>query len=225
MQSETLDQPNTTLSLHQGGRKINERWIWQRLSFSVKAGASLAVVGPSGSGKSLLLRALAGLDRLDEGTILLRKVSMANWAMPDYRSHVMYLPQTPALLEGTVLNNLRLVFEFAVHKEKSFDRDQILDQLRRLGKSEDFLQRSIDVLSGGERQIVAFLRALQLHPSVLLLDEPTASLDAVNTRQIEELVTLWLAGAPDRCAIWTSHQREQVQRMTTDQLELPAFES
>ena len=150
---------------------------------------------------------------------------MANWAMPEYRSHVMYLSQTPALLEGTVLNNLRLVFEFGVHKEKSFDRDQILDQLRRLGKSEDFLQRSIDVLSGGERQIVTFLRALQLHPSVLLLDEPTASLDAVNTRQIEELVTLWLAGAPDRCAIWTSHQREQVQRMTMDQLELPAFES
>ena len=59
--------------------------------------------------------------------------------------------------------------------------------------------------------------------SVLLLDEPTASLDALNTRQIEELVTLWLAGAPDRSAIWTSHQREQVQRMTTDQLELPAF--
>lgn len=208
------------LSAQQLGRRIQEKWIWRNLSFDVTPGMRLGVVGPSGSGKTLLQRALAGLDPLDKGTVMFKDRAISSWHLPDYRAQVVYLPQTPAFAEGTVEENLRLVFAFNAHLDKSYQPPRILQYLEHLGRNRAFLRRSVDVLSGGERQIAAFLRALQLAPSVLLLDEPTANLDAQSTRQIEKLVAAWLEEDNNRAFLWTSHDPAQIQRMTTRQLDL-----
>ena len=84
--------------------------------------------------------------------------------------------------------------------------------------ADDFLDKRASELSGGEAQIAALIRVLQLAPDVLLLDEPTASLDPASAREIEALVDAWFAGNPARASIWVSHDPEQALRVGARQL-------
>ncbi|MBW4417604.1 MAG: ATP-binding cassette domain-containing protein [Myxacorys californica WJT36-NPBG1] len=201
-------------------RQLQGQWIWQGISFDAFQGDRIAVVGPSGAGKSLLLRALAGLDPIQAGRIIFDGQPMERQFMPRYRSQVIYLHQRPALTEGTVEENLQQVYRLAIHRDRTYDRNQILHYLKLLGRTADFLQRPSAVLSGGEAQIVAFLRALQLSPRILLLDEPTASLDIETARRLEALVQAWRAENLQRAYLWTSHDPTQIQRITDRQITL-----
>jgi putative ABC transport system ATP-binding protein len=202
------------------GRKVQGRWIWQNVSFEVFQGDRVAVVGASGAGKSLLLRALAGLDPAQAGRITFEGQPIERRFMPRYRAQVIYVHQRPALIEGTVEENIQQVYRWSVHHERAYDRERVLHYLTLLGRTEDFLQRPSGVLSGGEAQIVAFLRALQLSPYILLLDEPTASLDAETAQRLEALVQVWLAESSQRAYLWTSHDPTQIHRITDRQITL-----
>jgi putative ABC transport system ATP-binding protein len=202
------------LSVQNLGRQIDGRWIWQEISFSVNPGDRLAVVGASGTGKSLLLRAIAALDPVQAGEIWFAGRALRDWSIPQYRAQVIYLHQRPALPEGSIEAALCQVYRFASHRQATYDRDRILFYLKHLGRSPQFLEQSTRTLSGGESQIAAFLRALQLSPQLLLLDEPTASLDPETAQQIEALVMAWQAEDPQRAYLWTSHAPEQIQRVT-----------
>jgi len=209
-----LSGQNPLLSVEGLGRRVQNRWIWRQVSFELRSGERLAVVGPSGAGKSLLLRAASGLDPVQEGRIVFAGQPKELWFMPNYRTQIVYLHQRPALLEGTVEENIRHVYRLAVHRDRVYDRNRILSYLEVLGRKPDFLERPSWGLSGGESQIVAFLRALQLSPYVLLLDEPTASLDAETAHRIESLVEVWQAEDTNRAYLWTSHDPEQLKRVT-----------
>ena len=202
------------------GRCVQNYWVWRDLSFEVWGGDRLAVVGPSGSGKSLLLRALAGLDAVQEGQIVFDEKPLVDWFMPSYRCQIIYLHQRPALIEGTVEENLQQVYKLASHRDQGFDRQRILEYLHLIGRTGDFLDRPIAALSGGEAQIAAFLRALQLSPGMLLLDEPTASLDPETAYRLEDLVQAWQAEDPQRAYLWTSHNPTQLERITDRHLSL-----
>lgn len=195
-------------------------WLWRDLSFSVGAGESLAVTGPSGTGKTLLLRALAGLDPLDEGAILLDGKPIEDWNPPLYRSQVSYLQQRPAFLPGSVEANLRQPFELAVHRGKHFDRERASALLRELGRAPSLLEQDAALLSGGEAQIVALMRVLQLAPRFLLLDEPTSSLDPETTARVEAILRSWKAEDPERALVWTSHDAAQLKRVADRELSL-----
>jgi putative ABC transport system ATP-binding protein len=176
----------------------------------------LAVIGPSGAGKTLLLRALAILDPLDEGVIEWKGRGVSGNQVPAYRRAVTYLHQRPALFEGSVEANLRYPFSLSVNRGRSFDKDQILDLLASIGRSPSLLEQSSRDLSGGEAQIVALVRALQFDPSILLLDEPTTSLDQGTARAIEELLRRWLSETPtERAFLWVSHDSDQVRRVAS----------
>ena len=235
------------------------RWIWRGLDLDLHPGESLAVTGPSGTGKTLLLRALAGLDPLDEGTVYLEGRPQAAWAAPLYRARVLYVAQRPALFDGTVADNLARPFTLAVRRgragargkeggwngearpggrqgrafalgmalaarigwgegrsrvvEPGFDRERALELLAALGRDAGFLQQPVTALSGGEAQITALVRALLVEPQVLLLDEPTASLDPATARAAEALVARWREAGGGRACIWTSHDRDQLRRV------------
>lgn len=196
------------------GFAIGGRTLWNDLDLTLGAGERLAVVGASGSGKTLLLRTLAGLEPIQTGELRFQDRPLSDWSMPAYRARVVYLPQRPALPEGAVEAALRVPFQFRVHRHQHFPLDRARELLASLGREESFLQQGTERLSGGEAQLVALLRALLIGPDVLLLDEPTASLDAHAVRAVERLVEDWLRAQPQRACVWTSHDRLQVERIS-----------
>lgn len=203
-------------------------WLLRGVSLALAPGGRLAVEGPTGAGKTVLLRALALLDPVDGGEVLYRGRPAGDRGVPAYRRRVAYLHQSPALAEGTVEENLRLPFSLAVHRRADpgkvgpagFDRERAVELLAALGREEAFLAKERDDLSGGERQITALARLLQLDPRVLLLDEPTAALDPETTERAEELLGRWVRDAPGRAWIWVSHDREQGARVAGRRLRL-----
>ncbi|MEO0851940.1 MAG: ATP-binding cassette domain-containing protein [Cyanobacteria bacterium J06648_11] len=222
---QVLETSRSHLTVTGLGRKLGDRWLWQALEFALPPHARLGLVGASGSGKTLLLRTLAGLDVVERGVVALDGRPLGQWSLPSYRTRVLYVSQQAALWEGTVEDNLQAVFQLSVHHHRRFDRDRILSALAAFGRDREFLARSAGQLSGGERQIVSLLRALQLDPQVLLLDEPTASLDPAATRAAEALVDRWMKAKGDRACMWTSHDREQLERVTNRLLFLKEFQA
>jgi putative ABC transport system ATP-binding protein len=200
-------------------RRLEGRPLWQGITFSLEVGDRLALVGPTGTGKTLLLRSLVLLDPLGSGRLELRGRSPAEWTLPIWRSRTLLLQQRPVALAGTVDDNLRAALAFASHRGRPYRREWVLARLRELGRDESFLAQEAQRLSGGELQLMALLRALQLDPDVLLLDEPTASLDAATTSRVEALVEAWLAGG-ERACLLTSHDAAQIERFCPRRLAL-----
>jgi len=196
-------------------RREGSRRLLDAVSLQIGPGDRIGIVGSSGSGKTLLLRAIALLDPVDEGNVHWRGEFVRDTVIPRFRSEVIYLAQRPALVDGTVESNLREPFTLAVHRERVFDRRRIESLLGRVGREVSFLRSDVVNLSGGEAQLVALLRTIQLDPYVLLLDEPTASLDLNTTQQVEALVERWREErSEERALVWVSHDESQVARVT-----------
>lgn len=223
-------------------RHFSSRCIWSGISIHLADGERLALTGSSGSGKSLLLRTLAGLDTPnagpsgENGSINFGGKSITDWEMPKYRAKVCYISQQPEFFDETVEANLKRVFLLREHRSRKYKRKKIINWLEHFfphlngaktsGSDDfiDFLERPAKRLSAGEKQIIALLRVLQIDPKILLLDEPTASLDTELTKLFEKLLENWHTenskdslSLPNskfkRTWIWTSHNQEQLKRM------------
>jgi putative ABC transport system ATP-binding protein len=190
--------------------------------FALNEGERAAITGPSGSGKSVFLRALALLDAADAGRVLWHGKPVTRTRIPAYRRRVAYIAQRPAMLDGSVEHNLRYPFALKVYRDVRFDRAKAARLVEAAGRGADFLERRASELSGGEAQIAALVRVLQLEPEVLLLDEPTASLDPASVRAIEALVAAWFGAGTARASIWVSHDPQQARRIATRQLTMTA---
>jgi ABC-type iron transport system FetAB ATPase subunit len=138
----------------------------------LEPGGSLAVTGPSGAGKSVLLRMIADLDPND-GDVLLDGRSRASFTGPDWRRRVVYTAAEPGWW-------LEIVGEHF--------KTPPAELASRLGLRADIFEQPVRLCSTGERQRLALIRSLAIEPSVLLLDEPTASLDADNVARVEALL-------------------------------------
>jgi len=170
----------------------------EAVTLALDAGECLCISGPSGTGKSLLLRALADLDP-HAGDVLLRDVSASRIAADQWRRQVGLLPPESSWWK------LRTGDHF---------RNGAPLPLERLGLNELLLEATVSRLSSGERQRLALLRLLANRPKVLLLDEPTANLDPENTLRVEELVADYRRNRP-AAVIWVSHDRAQIGRVCT----------
>jgi putative ABC transport system ATP-binding protein len=208
------------LKVQAGGLRLDGHWLWRGLDLELRPGGSVAVWGPAGSGKSMLLRRLVGLDDLDEGQVSYAGRALREWHLPSLRARVAYLPQRATLVDQTVEAELRAPFALAAHRTRRYEAQRALTALAALGRDETFLARRNSELSGGERQIVALARALLLDPEVLLLDEPTASLDRTATRAVESLLAGWLGAGEHRALLWVSHDPEQIERVAVHALDL-----
>lgn len=171
--------------------------ILKPASFTLSAGACIAVRGPSGAGKTLLLRAIADLDP-NEGLVTLDGRDRATIAGPEWRRLVGYVPAEPGWWANTV-------------GEHFGERTVALAIITELGFPEETRTWPVIRLSTGERLRLALVRALMVQPKVLLLDEPTAALDTASVAAVESLI-----GAQTRAGLavmWVTHDAEQAKRV------------
>ena len=165
--------------------------------FTVNTGERVAVVGPSGSGKSLLLRAIADLDP-NTGEVTVDGIRRSLTPAPLWRRTVTYLAAESGWWAERV-------------GEHFSDPDAARPLAAALGLPVDCFDWPITRLSSGERQRLALVRALAQRPRVLLLDEPTAALDLQSVYAVEELLEeTRIRGA---ALLWVTHDPEQVKRV------------
>jgi len=207
-----------TLNVHKLTRKQpqtgNQTLLLDAVNFDLKSGDRIALQGKSGSGKSLLMRAVVGLDPIDSGDVLLDGRKLTSDWICQFRTEVAYIPQRCSLLPGTVRQNLERAKQLRVHKlnAHNFDHSQALTDI---GYSSDLLDRDVQLLSGGELQLVNLLRTIQFSPQILLLDEPTAAMDGATTAQVEQWMLSWQVADPQRAWIWISHDPDQCSRISS----------
>ena len=169
----------------------------QPVDFTLEAGRTLAVTGPSRAGKSLLLRAIADLDPND-GEVWIDAIERRSVSAPQWRSMAGYVPAESGWWADTVAEH------FTAGRPDTTD-------LARIGLPDDVLTWQVARLSTGERHRLAILRSVLLDPRVHLLDEPTAALDEKATSGIEALLRERLALGC--CVVLASHDERQVRRL------------
>jgi ABC-type polar amino acid transport system ATPase subunit len=196
-----------------------DRRVLAGATFTVTRGGIVALMGPSGSGKTTILRAIAGLERFDEGTIEIEGVTLQGGAKPsgavlrDLRRQVGLVFQFHHLFDHlSALRNVTLapVHVLGVHSATAEARAKEL--LRALGVEHraSALPRE---LSGGEAQRVAIARALAVDPPLLMMDEPTASLDPSRRNELGDLLA-GLSGQ-NRTILLSTHDDDFARRWAT----------
>lgn len=179
------------------------RPVLDRVSFDVAPAAVTVLTGPSGAGKTTLLRLCNRLEVPSGGQVLFRGGDVAGMDPLQLRRRVGMVFQRPTLFAGTLRSN----FEVAARPTGT----RFADTLERVGLPGDWLDRPGDELSGGEAQRACLARTLLTDPEVLLMDEPTSSLDFAATRVLETLGRDLAASG--LTLIWVSHDLEQVGRI------------
>lgn len=197
------------VGLDRGGRAVLDGF-----SARIREGAT-AIVGPSGIGKSTLLRLLNRLADPDRGEIAYRGQPLNEHEPLALRREVALVPQLPALLDGTVESNLRYAADLAGEPL------EVAETLRRAGLDPSFAGRDVAKLSVGEQQRAMLARALAQRPAVLLLDEPTSALDHA-ARDAVEATLARLRAESNLSLVLVSHDPEQARRLGDEVLEMPA---
>ena len=187
-----------------GGKRLIDH-----ISFTAHTGPCLIILGPNGAGKSLLLRLCHGLLSPSEGAI--------QWAEADplrARQQQAMVFQRPVLLRRSVTANAH--FGLRLRRVPRQERQAVVAEALRQGGLTDVADRAARVLSGGEQQRLALVRAWTLQPQVLFLDEPTAHLDPAATRAVETLLQQFHAAGTK--LIMTTHDLGQARRLADEVL-------
>ena len=184
----TLPEPgqadSVILRVENLGRSVPGKILVSGATFEVRKGETLAIVGPSGSGKSSLLRLLNRLDEPTSGTVYVDGTDYRQIPPRELRRRIGMVLQRPFLFPGTVADNLQFGPK---QRGQNLSPAEIEELLAGVGLS-GFESRDVSNLSGGEAQRVSFARALANSPEALLLDEPTSALDETAKRDVETLI-------------------------------------
>ena len=184
MSDNILEVQNLTKSYEKGNIVLNN------ISFSLKKGEVVVVIGPSGCGKSTFLRCLNKLEEIDSGTISLsgKEISTENNKINEIREKIGMVFQSYELFSNmNIMKNLILAPTLVQKRNKEEakkEAEKLLERVGLLEKKNSYPRQ----LSGGQKQRVAIVRALIMHPQILLLDEITAALDPEMVREVLQVV-------------------------------------
>lgn len=191
------------LSLTLGGRRVLDG-----VRLAIRTERRTVIVGANGAGKSVLLRLMHGLITPSAGCVMWRGAPLDRTAR---RQQAMVF-QRPIMLRRSARANL--AFALAIRRVRRRERAQRIEEALHRARLTALADQPARVLSGGEQQRLALARALILEPTLLFLDEPTASLDPAATLAIENLVTAAAAGGTTICLV--THDRGQARRLADD---------
>jgi ATP-binding cassette subfamily C protein/ATP-binding cassette subfamily C protein EexD len=185
--------------------------LLQGVSFNLKPGEAMALVGPSGTGKSSLVRALVGVWQPTSGAIRLDGAELQHWNVQDLGDHLGYLPQTVELFAGTIAENIGRFRPNASAEEiiKAATQARVHQMIQNLPNG---YETQIGIggrqLSGGQRQRVGLARALFGEPAVIILDEPNANLDSEGEEALFQVIAE--LKAREKVIIFVSHKMSLV---------------
>ncbi|MBD1575570.1 energy-coupling factor ABC transporter ATP-binding protein [Vibrio sp. S11_S32] len=168
--------------------------------------------GDNGVGKTTLLKVLSGLLQPTSGQLNLHQSRLSRWFSPN-KHRIVYLHQTPYLFDDTVYNNVLYAIRFSSLSRQE-KRAQVISALRKVGL-ETLAKEHVSVLSGGEKQRIAMARAWVTKPTILLMDEPSSSLDIESITRLTVLAKELLANGVS--LVITSHQQNELTELCTKQ--------
>ena len=190
------------------GRTIHDKILVQDANFEVCRGEVLAIAGPSGSGKTSLLRLLNRLDEPSTGTVFVEGADYRDIEPRELRRKLGMVTQRPYLFPGTVADNLR----FGPAQRGKTLLPEAVEELLAQVALKGYAERNVANLSGGEAQRVSVARTLANSPLVLLLDEPTSSLDEAAKLEVESTIRKVVHDRGLTCVMVT-HDLAQAARM------------
>ena len=186
--------------------------VLKNVSFHVKPGQTVAIVGHTGSGKTTIISLLNRLYEIQKGVIKIDEVPVEQWKLDALRSNIGVVLQDVFLFSGSVLDNITLRNP-AISKEKVVEAAKLIgmhDFIMRLPGDYDYnvMERGA-TLSLGQRQLLSFIRALLYNPAILILDEATSSIDTESELLIEHAIQKLIS---DRTSIIIAHRLSTIQR-------------
>ncbi|HEY5940155.1 MAG TPA: ATP-binding cassette domain-containing protein [Gemmatimonadales bacterium] len=181
------------IELHALHKAFGKQVVLDRVDFEVREGETVALMGPSGTGKSVLLKHIIGLIKPDSGTVIVdgKDVSkLKRRELSEFRSHIGYVFQNGALFDSmNVFENVRLgITDQEKYSDVDYCRQRIAECIRLVNLTPETMDKYPAQLSGGMRKRVGIARAIAGEPKYLLYDEPTSGLDPVNADIIDGLV-------------------------------------
>ncbi len=191
-------------------RYTEQEQVLEQFNLTIKAGETIALVGHTGAGKSSLGKIVSRFYEFQDGQLLIDGEDVRSYDLGDYRRHIGMVPQTPFLFSGTVRDNIRYSRPYATDKEVEAAAESIGwgDWIHGLPNGLDTdVGEGGKALSMGQRQLVALARVLHENPSIIILDEATASIDPVTEAQIQASLDVVLQ---ERTAIVIAHRLSTV---------------
>ena len=200
------------IQLEHISKSFGDKLVLDRISADIPAGKIFTIIGPSGQGKTTLLRLINLLDTPSAGKISLHRVSIHERGqdITALRRKMGMVFQTPIVFKETVFENIAVGLRYRKIPSKEIER-KVQEKLKEIGLS-GYENRKAGTLSGGEMQRVSLARVMITEPELLLLDEPTANLDPLSTTKIEELIRYYNREL-GTTVIMSSHDLFQGQRM------------
>jgi ATP-binding cassette subfamily B protein len=190
----------------------NDEYVIQDLNFTIKPGEKIALVGPTGAGKSSIIRLLCRLYEPTQGRILVDGVDIRNIPQAELRRYLGVILQDGFLFAGDVKRNITLGENYSeeeiIHAARSTNVDKFINQLPQ-GYDTQLRERGAN-LSAGQKQLIAFARAIVRNPRILVLDEATASLDVGTEALIQEALDRVIS---DRTAIIIAHRLSTIRNV------------
>ena len=173
-------------------KKFGEHEVLKGINLTIKKGENVVVLGKSGTGKSVLIKCIIGLETIDEGEIMVLDQninSISGKELNKVRIKMGFLFQSAALYDSmTVRQNLDFPLQrSSKHLSAKEREDMIIEELHDVGLS-DAIDKMPSELSGGMRKRIGLARTLILKPEIMLYDEPTTGLDTITSKEISELI-------------------------------------
>ena len=174
-------------------KRFGQQVVLDGVDFKVQEGETVALLGPSGTGKSVLLKTIIGLIRPDEGVVIVDDkpvIRLRRKDLAQLRSQIGYVFQNGALFDSmNVFENVRLgITDEEKYRDLEYARARVLETLRLVNLATETMEKFPAQLSGGMRKRVGIARAIAGSPKYVLYDEPTSGLDPVNADVIDQLV-------------------------------------